>query len=56
MTFNELVYFMLSMVKQSSQNALERFFPQLGKEHIHMSQQAFSAARKRSNGKHSRNC
>ena len=47
MTFNELIFFMLSMVKQSSQNALERFFPQLRKEHIHMSQQAFSAARKK---------
>jgi hypothetical protein len=47
MKFTELVYFMLSMVKQSSQNALERFFPQLRKEYIHMSQQAFSAARQK---------
>jgi hypothetical protein len=47
MTFAELVYFMLSMVKESSQNALECFFPQLGKEYIHMSQQAFSAARQK---------
>jgi hypothetical protein len=38
---------MLSMVKQSSQNALERFFPQIRKEYIHMSQQAFSAARQK---------
>jgi hypothetical protein len=47
MVFTELIYFMLSMVKESSQNALERFFPQLRKEHIHMSQQAFSAARQK---------
>jgi hypothetical protein len=47
MTFTELVYFMLSMVKESSQNALERYFPQLGKEQISMSQQAFSAARQK---------
>jgi ribosome-associated toxin RatA of RatAB toxin-antitoxin module len=47
MTFKELIYFMLGMVKESSQNALERFFPKVGKEHIHMSQQAFSAARQK---------
>jgi hypothetical protein len=35
------------MVKESTQNALERFFPQLGKEYAHMSQQAFSAARQK---------
>jgi hypothetical protein len=37
---------MLSMVKESSQNALERFFPKL-KEATHMSQQAFSQARQK---------
>jgi IS4 transposase len=38
---------MLSMVKESTQNALERVFPQLQKENLHMSQQAFSAARQK---------
>jgi hypothetical protein len=38
---------MLSMVKESTQNALERVFPQLKKENLHMSQQAFSAARQK---------
>ena len=38
---------MLSMVKESTQNALERVFPQLKKENLHMSQQAFSKARKK---------
>jgi hypothetical protein len=47
MTFAELIYFMLGMVKESSQNALSRFFPRIGKGHIHMSQQAFSAARQK---------
>ena len=37
---------MLGMVKESSQNALERFFPKI-KEAVHMSQQAFSLARKK---------
>jgi hypothetical protein len=35
------------MAKASTQNALERFFPQVGKEAFHMSQQAFSAARQK---------
>jgi IS4 transposase len=47
MTFNELIYFMLSMVKESTQNALERVFPQLKKENLYMSRQAFSAARQK---------
>ena len=47
MTFNEIIYVMLSMIKGSTQNALERAFPQLNKENLHMSQQAFSAARKK---------
>jgi hypothetical protein len=47
MIFSEIVYFMLSMVKESTQNALERVFPQLKKENLHMSQQAFSAARQK---------
>jgi hypothetical protein len=47
MAFSEIIYFMLSMVKESTQNALERVFPQLQKENLHMSQQAFSAARQK---------
>jgi ribosome-associated toxin RatA of RatAB toxin-antitoxin module len=47
MTFVERIYFMLGMVKASSQNALERFFPQVGKTSVHMSQQAFSTARQK---------
>jgi hypothetical protein len=47
MSFTELVWFMLDMVKASSQNALERFFPQAGKADVHMTQQAFSAARQK---------
>ena len=47
MAFNEILYFMLGMVKESTQNALERVFPQLKKENLHMSQQAFSAARQK---------
>ncbi|MDR1148543.1 MAG: hypothetical protein LBK66_07920, partial [Spirochaetaceae bacterium] len=46
MPFIELIYFMLGMVKESSQNALERFFPKI-KEVVHMTQQAFSLARKK---------
>jgi IS4 transposase len=47
MGFNEIIYFMLGMVKESTQNALERVFPQLKKENLYMSQQAFSAARQK---------
>jgi len=47
MTFTEIIYFMLSMVKESTQNALERVFPQLQKENLEMSQQALSAARQK---------
>jgi len=47
MAFNEIIYFMLSMVKESTQNALERVFPQLKKENLRMSQQAFSKARQK---------
>jgi hypothetical protein len=47
MAFSEIIYFMLSMIKESTQNALERVFPQLQKENLHMSQQAFSAGRQK---------
>jgi hypothetical protein len=46
MPFKKLMWFMLSMVKESSQNALEWFFPKI-KEATHMSQQAFSQARQK---------
>ena len=46
MPFKKLIFFMLGMVKESSQNALERFFPKI-KEAVHMSQQAFSLARQK---------
>jgi hypothetical protein len=46
MPFKKLMWFMLSMVKESSQNALERFFPKL-KEATRMSRQAFSQARQK---------
>jgi hypothetical protein len=47
MGFTGIIYFMLSMVKESTQNALERVFPQLQKENLFMSQQAFRAARQK---------
>jgi len=47
MTFCEIICFMLSMIKESAQNALERVLPQLQKEDIQMSQQAFSAVRQK---------
>jgi hypothetical protein len=37
------MWFMLNMVNESSQNALERFFPKI-KEVVQMSQQAYSLA------------
>jgi len=46
MGFKKLVYFMLSMIKESSQNALERFFAMNG-EDTFMTQQAFSLARQK---------
>jgi hypothetical protein len=45
MVFEELMYFMLGMVKDSTQNALSRFFRKIGKEDVHMSQQAFRTAK-----------
>ena len=46
MGFKDLVYFMHSMIKESSQNALERFFAMKG-EDTYMTQQAFSLARQK---------
>jgi hypothetical protein len=45
----ELTRFMPSVAKKSSQNALERFFPEL-KEAARMSRRAFSHARQRIKG------
>jgi hypothetical protein len=42
----QLMWFMLNMVKDSSQNALERFFPKI-KGAVHMTRQAFSPARQK---------
>jgi hypothetical protein len=39
MPFKKLIWFMLGLAKESSQNALERFFPKI-KEAARMSQQA----------------
>ena len=47
MAFTDIIFFMLRMVRESTQNALERALPQLGKTGMHMSQQAFSAARQK---------
>jgi hypothetical protein len=46
MGFKKLLYFLLSMIKESSQNALERFFAMNG-EDTYMTQQAFSLARQK---------
>jgi hypothetical protein len=46
MGFKRLIYFLLSMIKESSQNALERYFAMNGEE-TYMSQQAFSLARQK---------
>jgi len=44
MPFSKLIRFMLTRVKGSTQNALEKYFDKLG-EDIHMTQQALSEAR-----------
>jgi hypothetical protein len=44
--FKKLMWFMLGMVKESTQNALERFFSKI-KETTRMSRQAFSLARQK---------
>ena len=46
MGFKNLVYFILNMVNESSQNALERYFAMKG-EDTYMTQQAFSLARQK---------
>jgi hypothetical protein len=49
MGFKKLIYFLLSMVNESSQNALERFFPRIGEDNQSMTQQSFSEARQKLN-------
>jgi hypothetical protein len=49
MPFKKLMAFMLSMVKQRSQNTLERVFPKL-KEVTPVSPQAFSPVRQKVKG------
>ncbi|MDR2095949.1 MAG: transposase [Treponema sp.] len=46
MPFKALIYFLLSMIKESSQNALERYFWKTG-EVIRMTRQAFSESRQK---------
>jgi hypothetical protein len=46
MAFKRLIFFMPSMIKESTQNALERFFAMNG-EDTFMTQQAFSLARQK---------
>jgi hypothetical protein len=46
MGFKNLIFFLLTMVKQSSQNALERYF-EIKNEDSFMTQQAFSLARQK---------
>jgi hypothetical protein len=45
--FRELICFLLSMINESSQNALERFFPKIGKAEVTVKQQSFSEARQK---------
>jgi len=47
MPFKKLILFMLNMVRSSTQTCLDRFFELIGQEDVHMSQQAFSAARQK---------
>ena len=46
MGFKNLVYFIISMINESSQNALERYFTKTGKDG-YISQQVFSLARQK---------
>ena len=47
MPFTDMIVFMLNGVKTSIQTCLDRFFERIGKEDVHMSQQAFSQAREK---------
>ncbi|WP_312939714.1 IS4 family transposase [Oscillibacter sp.] len=45
MNFPKAIYFMLNMLNESTQVALNRFFKNIGEKETYMSQQAFSKAR-----------
>ncbi len=45
MPFDELIAFMLNMVKSSIQTCLDAFFERIGRTETHMTQQSFSEAR-----------
>jgi hypothetical protein len=47
MPFNQLVVFMLNMVKSSIQTCLDRYFEKTCQEDMHMTQQSFSEAREK---------
>jgi hypothetical protein len=47
MGFTELVFFLLSLINESTQNALERFFPKISRSDVTMTQQSFSEARQK---------
>lgn len=47
MPFAHMICFMLNMLKQSTQTALDHYFDLTGREDMHMSQQAFSEARQK---------
>lgn len=49
MPFNQLVLFMLNMIKSSIQTCLDNFFENTGQEEVHMAQQSFSEAREKIN-------
>jgi hypothetical protein len=47
MPFGHMICFMMNMLKQSTQTGLDRYFDLIGREDMHMSQQAFSEARQK---------
>jgi predicted Holliday junction resolvase-like endonuclease len=49
MTFEELMIFMLVSLKNSTSSSLRRFFENLGKKNITMTQQSLSESRKKVN-------
>ena len=47
MSFTDILYALVRMVNSSTQTMLERVFPQLKKENLQMTPQAFSKARRK---------
>lgn len=47
MPFNQLMLFMINMVKSSIQTCLDRYYERNGQEDMHMTQQSFSEAREK---------